>query len=112
MTKSIRVYDPPMCCSTGICGPNVDRDLVNFAALLAQLQKVGVAVERYNLAQQPMAFVQNAQVKQLLEAGGDKVLPLIFRDGELILQGRYPTSAERGELMRVAVEPPSAAPPA
>ena len=105
MIKSIQVYDPPMCCSTGICGPSVDPDLVNFAGLLAQLKKFGIVIERYNLAQQPLAYAQNARGKQLLEENGEKALPLIFRDGELLLQGRYPTREERGEWMRTAVEP-------
>jgi len=65
--NTVQVYDPPMCCSTGICGPEVDPNLVQFAALLSQLQHRGVAVERYNLGQQPMAFVQNPKVKALLQ---------------------------------------------
>jgi len=28
----IQVLDPPRCCSTGVCGPNVDPELVRFAA--------------------------------------------------------------------------------
>src|SRR5579883_1397331 len=47
---SVLVYDPPMCCSTGACGPDVDPVLVRFAADLAWLQEQGVAVQRYNLS--------------------------------------------------------------
>lgn len=103
--KSIHVYDPAMCCSTGICGPEVDPDLVNFAGMLAQLKQHGIAIERYNLAQQPLAYAQNAAVKTLLQIGGEKVLPLIFWDGELKLKGRYPTREERSEWIREALEP-------
>jgi hypothetical protein len=39
--KTIQVYDPPMCCSTGICGTDIDPDLVNFAAMLSQLANHG-----------------------------------------------------------------------
>ena len=63
--KTIQVYDPPMCCSTGLCGTEIDPALVSFAALLTQLSQKGVKVERFNLGQQPMAFVQNAAVKSL-----------------------------------------------
>ncbi len=93
--KTIQVYDPAMCCSTGICGTTVDPDLVNFAAMLSQLASRGIAVERYNLGQQPMAFVENHAVKTLLEKEGTKVLPLIFWDGEVRLKGRYPNKDER-----------------
>ena len=93
--KTLQIFDPPMCCSTGICGPEVDPELVIFAAYIAQLGKAGVTVERYNLGQQPMAFAQNATVKNLLDKEGMEILPLTICDGEVKLKGRYPTPAER-----------------
>jgi arsenite methyltransferase len=101
--KFIQVYDPPMCCSTGICGPDIDPDLVNFAAMLSQLSGQGLKVERYNLAQQPMAFVQNVAVKALLATGGTEALPLIFINGRLYLQGRYPSHDERPRFIQAAL---------
>ncbi len=100
--KTIQVYDPPMCCSTGLCGTDIDPALVSLAALLAQLSRNGVTVERYNLGQQPMAFVQNPEVKKLLDTEGMNALPLIFMDGRIHLKGRYPTDAEREALARTA----------
>ena len=102
--KTIQVYDPPMCCSTGICGTNIDPDLVNFAAMLAQLGTHGVKVERHNLGQQPMAFAQNPSVKAMLEKEGPEALPFIFIEGELRLKGRYPTAAERPAFFRAALD--------
>lgn len=87
-----------MCCSTGICGNEIDPALVSFAALLNQLTQQAVKVERYNLGQQPMAFIQNPAVKALLDSEGVAVLPLLFVDGELHLKGRYPTDEERALL--------------
>ena len=104
--KTIEVYDPAMCCATGICGPNVDPDLVNFAGMLSQLAKLGVVIERYNLAQQPLAFARNAQVRAMLEKHGPSALPLIFWDGELHLQGRYPNHDERPGWFRAALGKP------
>lgn len=100
--KTIQVYDPPMCCSTGICGTDVDPDLVSFAAMLAQLGQRGIHIERYNLAKEPLAFVKNLAVKAMLETDGAEALPLIFWDGEVILKGRYPTKAERPDWIRAA----------
>jgi len=100
--KTIQVYDPAMCCSTGICGTEVDPDLVSFAAMLAQLATHGITIERYNLGKQPVAFVRNPVVKALLEKDGAEVLPLIFWDGEVRLQGRYPTKEERPDWFRAA----------
>jgi hypothetical protein len=101
--KTIQVYDPPMCCSTGLCGNEIDPALVSFAALLTQLVAKGVKVERYNLGQQPMAFVQNAVVKELLDTEGMESLPVIFVDGALHLKGRYLTDSERETLARDAL---------
>jgi hypothetical protein len=101
--KTIQVYDPPMCCSTGICGPDIDPDLVNFAAMLSQLANAGVKVERYNLGQQPMAFAQNPAVKDALQKEGAEVLPLVYLDGEVYMKGRYPNHDERPALFRAAM---------
>jgi hypothetical protein len=100
--KSIQVYDPPMCCPTGICGTDIDPDLVNFAAMLAQFRAAGIQIDRYNLAQQPMAFAQNAAVKALMMEVGTEVLPVIFWDGKVQLTGRYPNSDERPAWFRAA----------
>lgn len=107
--KTIQVYDPAMCCSTGICGTNIDPDLVNFAGMLVQLRQHGISIERYNLAQQPLAFAQNDSVKILLQSVGEKALPLIFWDGALKMQGRYPTREERSEWVRAALGKPEGA---
>mgnify|MGYP005847807143 CR=1 FL=1 len=102
--KQIQIYDPPMCCSTGICGVDIDTELVRFASLLNQLTKEGIQVERYNLASDPMAFAQNPVVKELLEKEGDSALPVIFWDGQVQAQGRYPDKDERVEWVRAARE--------
>ena len=101
--KTIQVYDPPMSCPTGICGPDIDPDLVGFAAMLAQLATQGVAVTRYNLGKQPMAFAENPSVKALLDREGPAALPLVFLDGEIRFKGRYPTHDERPAFFRAAL---------
>lgn len=93
--KTIQVYDPPMCCSTGVCGPDVDPDLAQFSGLLNRLKERGVHVERYGLAQEPLAFVKNAKVEVILETEGSEALPVIFWDGEIVSKGRYPDQSER-----------------
>lgn len=86
----IEVYDPAMCCPTGICGPSVDQRLVRFAADLEWLKKQGVEVERFNLAQQPGAFAANPDVRTALVLEGNACLPLIIMDGKLANRGLYP----------------------
>ena len=101
--KTIQVYDPPMCCPTGLCGTQIDPALVSFAALLTELGRKGVRVERYNLGQQPMAFVQNPTVKALLDRESTAALPLILLDGEVYRKGRYLTREERVTFSRAAL---------
>lgn len=100
MIHQIQVYDPPMCCSTGICGTSIDPDLINFAAMLAQFTQRGVKVARFNLGQQALAFAQNPAVQEKLRTEGTGCLPLIYFDGVLRMQGRYPTQEERREWVR------------
>jgi hypothetical protein len=88
--KTIQVFDPPMCCSTGICGPTVDQKLVRFAASLHWLTNHGIRVERFNLSQQPQAFVANDAVRAALHTEGNACLPLVLVDGVVVSRGVYP----------------------
>lgn len=94
---TIQIFDPALCCSSGVCGTDVDQQLVNFAADVEWAKQEGIVIERYNLAQQPLAFAGNAVVKGFLERSGADALPLVLVDGEVALAGRYPN---RGELSR------------
>ena len=101
----LEVFDPPMCCSTGVCGPSVDPKLVRFAADLEWLKSKGVQVERCNLAQDPGAFVHHPILKKTLNSDGMKCLPLLVLDGRIIASGGYPTRKELAEQTRVEYEP-------
>jgi hypothetical protein len=92
--REIAVYDPPMCCSTGVCGAAPDPELAQAANSLSLLAKKGVNVMRYNLSQDPGAFAQHAEVRQLLNDNGTGALPTVIIDGQLKLTGRYPTASE------------------
>lgn len=107
MPANLRVFDPALCCSTGVCGPSVDPQLIRFAADLEWLQECGVSVERFNLAQQPGAFVEHAAVKQALETRGEAALPLILVDGEVKSAGTYPARAELADWTGIARPAPS-----
>jgi len=97
MTR-IAVYDPPMCCSTGICGPAVDPVLPRIAADLDWLRRQGVEVERYNLAQQPQAFASNPTITAALREFGNDCLPLLLVDDQVASRGTYPGRAELARL--------------
>ena len=86
----LTVFDPPQCCNTGVCGPSVDPKLSRLAADLDWLKQQGVEIVRYNLSQQPQAFVDNATIKGILERRGEDALPVFLLDGEVMSQGSYP----------------------
>lgn len=91
---TIQIYDPALCCNTGVCGTDVDQQLVNFAADAEWARQQGAQIQRFNLAQQPTEFAGNPAVRSFLERSGAEALPLILVDGEVALAGRYPTRAE------------------
>ncbi|HQR45748.1 MAG TPA: arsenite efflux transporter metallochaperone ArsD [Thermoanaerobaculia bacterium] len=89
----LEVFDPPLCCPTGVCGPDVDPELPRFAGDLAWLSRHGVEIARFNLAQQPEAFARNAAVLEAM-AMGEGALPLVLVDGRISCRGRYPSREE------------------
>ena len=99
----ITVYDPAMCCSTGICGAEVDQQLVTFAADLDWLKSQGMAVTRINLSQEPAKFAENDAVKSVLEIKGVEGLPVVMTGGEVSSAGRYPDRAELAQFAGVAL---------
>jgi hypothetical protein len=103
---SLQVFDRPMCCSTGICGPSVDLKLVQFAADLAWLKDQGVQVERHSLSQQPQAFVAHHDVKAVLSNAN--ALPALRINGKIVSLGVYPSRQLLAEWCGVPVELPSA----
>lgn len=98
----IQVFDPALCCSMGVCGVEVDQEMVRFAADVEWLRTNGALIERFNLAQQPMAFADHPVVKDALDRLGQPGLPLILVDGDLRCSGRYPSRDELATWAGVA----------
>lgn len=96
---SIRVFEPALCCNTGVCGPDTDEALVVFTADMHALQDLGVDIARHNLANDPQAFASSETVRTFLQLTGSQGLPLTQVDGVTVLTGQYP---DRETLMRLA----------
>ena len=95
--STVQIYDRPLCCSTGICGPQVDPVLPRFAGDLEWLKSQGHEVQRFNLAQQPKEFAANEQVQQILKSDGVDCLPIVIVDGQVVSRGAYPSRKELAE---------------
>lgn len=92
--RQLHVYDPAMCCATGVCGPQVDPVLVRFAGDAKWLEAQGIEVRRFNLAQNPAAFVESEPVRAALTEKGESALPCVLVDGRVQLAGHYPAREE------------------
>lgn len=95
----LRIYDPAMCCDTGVCGPEVDPGLARFAADVEWLKQQGVSVERYNASREPGAFVSNLVVRRALQEEGSKSLPLVLWGEETVATGGYPDRKTLGHIV-------------
>jgi hypothetical protein len=96
--KKLEVFDPAMCCSTGVCGVEVDPVLAQFAADLKWTAEQGVEVKRYNLGQEPQAFTENPAVLTEIQASLDR-LPIIVVDGQIVATGAYLSRAQLGQKL-------------
>jgi hypothetical protein len=99
--KTLTIFDPAMCCSTGICGAEIDQKLVDFAADLDWLKSEGIEVKRINLSQEPALFAENEQVKSILEKSGVEGLPVILADDEMQTFGQYPERVKLAQMVGV-----------
>lgn len=107
---TVKVFDPPMCCSTGSCGPDPDIALARFAADLQWLQSQGVVVERFSLSQQPDKFTKDATVMKAMNARGADVLPIVMVNDQIIAERQYPSREQLSGRLGLAVSAPSAMP--
>lgn len=99
--KKLEVYDPALCCPTGVCGPSVDPELTRIASALFLLEKKGYDVKRFNLGSQPDAFIANTFVNKLLNQEGVDVLPIILFNNEVVKKGQYPSNEELAEWFEI-----------
>lgn len=92
--KAVKIYDPSMCCSSGVCGTDLDQNLVNFSADFNFLKENEADIQRFNLAQEPMAFIESPAVTAFLEIVGEDGLPITLVGDNVVLTHRYPTREE------------------
>ena len=102
--KKMIIFDPAMCCSTGVCGPAVNPNLLRVSTVVNSLNKKGIVVERYNLTANPQAFVDNNIINGLLNSDGVEILPVTMLDGEVVKTKQYPTNVEFCELLEIPEE--------
>ncbi len=104
----IEIFDPPMCCPGGLCGPAIDPALLDInEAVLKLKNEHGIEVQRYLLQQQGQKFMENPAVLALLQEQGTDVLPVTVVNGTVMKQREFPTFEE---LASYAASPETATP--
>jgi len=100
--KNLSIYDPAMCCPTGMCGVGIDLEFLRVATALYTLKRNGVEVHRYNLSSTPEEFVKSKVVNDYINQNGADILPLTVLDNVVVLTKRYPTNEEIASMLGVS----------
>src|SRR5512136_167067 len=98
----VELFDPPMCCPTGLCGPTLDQTLLDVNEMILALQAVGVTVKRYQMTGQPQAFLSNPEVMRLVREQQMAALPITVVHGQVVKVGAYPTLTEMKSFLNGA----------
>lgn len=99
--KKMIIFEPAMCCETGVCGPSVDPELLRITTVVNNLKKNNISIERYNLSSNPQAFVDNHEINKILNRDGVEALPVTILNGVVVKTKAYPTDAELCKYLEV-----------
>lgn len=102
--KNVEIFDPAMCCPTGVCGPSVDPELTRVASAVFSLEKRGFQIKRYQLTTDTEKFAENKEITRIFEEKGPDALPVVLVDGKPVKVGSYPTNEEFAEWFGVNAE--------
>ena len=102
--KTIKIYDPALCCPTSLCGVNIDPELLRISVVLETLKRKGIIIARYNLRDNPQEYVISKTVNNFLMQEGAEKLPITTVDGEISVKGAYPTNQQIAEWVGIAEE--------
>ena len=102
-TAVVELFDPPMCCPTGLCGPTLDQTLLDVNEMIIALQAEGVTVARYQMRGQPQAFLSNPAVMHFVREQQMAALPITAVRGQVVKVGAYPTLAEVRSFLAGAI---------
>lgn len=99
--KKMILYEPSMCCPTGLCGVSIDPELLRISTVLNKLKNNGIEIQRYNLSNSPYEFVSNKIVSDFIKQKGVEGLPVTVLDDKIVISGRYPTNEEIINMLEI-----------
>jgi disulfide oxidoreductase YuzD len=95
------VYEGAMCCASGVCGPEPDRELIEFNETLKKLTREfdGLKITRASLTFNALLFSVNKEVLQLVKENGQEILPITTINGEIVAKQKYLKYSELKKLL-------------
>ncbi|EMA40235.1 arsenite efflux transporter metallochaperone ArsD [Halobiforma nitratireducens] len=87
----VTIFEDAMCCSTGVCGPDPDEELVQLTRTVDRLRDEydDIDITRANLANDVGVFLHNQEIYDAVQEEGPSILPITTVDGEVVEQGEY-----------------------
>ncbi len=86
------IYEGVMCCSTGVCGPEPDQDLIAFNETLKRLQNEfdgKLTIMRASLVFNSLVFLAHPEIARRVKENGSGILPITTINGEIISEQKY-----------------------
>lgn len=100
----VEIFDPAMCCPTGVCGPSVDPELTRVASAVYSLEKKGFNINRYQLTTNPDKFADSKEINRIFMEKGPNALPVVLVNDQIVKIASYPTNEEFAEWFGVNTE--------
>ncbi len=91
MPMNLIIFEGMLCCSTGICGPEPDKALIQLSEDVKKLQAEfpGKRITRASLSFNAAAFLESPEVLKLVKDHGTDILPITVLDGKILAKQRY-----------------------
>lgn len=90
------IYEGAMCCSTGVCGPEPNKELIELNEALKRLRNEFKELNavRASISFNLNLFLENQEISQLVKENGPGVLPITTINGKIIARKKYLTYSE------------------
>ena len=98
---TIIIFEGALCCSTGICGPEPNKALIELNENLKRLktERPDVEITRASLTFNLETFLENNEILEMVKTQGPDILPVTTLNGKVVAERRYPTYEEFQALL-------------
>ena len=95
MSKLV-IYEGMLCCSTGICGPEPNKALIQLTEDVKRLQAEfpDAKIIRASMSFNAQAYLEEPEVLKLVKTNGTDILPITVLNGKILSKQRYMTYDE------------------